>query len=138
MTPADLILLVEDDPDDEELAVTSLQKHHIGRVRTAHDGVEALAYLHDGHQELPRVVLLDLKLPKIDGFEVLRRIREHPRTRLLPVVVMTSSKQETDRLSCYRCGANSFVTKPIGFDQFREAVRQMGLYWVGLNEAAHS
>jgi two-component system response regulator len=135
---SDLILLVEDDPDDEELAIASLHKHHIGRIRTVHDGVEALEYLHHGNQELPRVVLLDLKLPRVDGFEVLRRVRAHPRTEFLPVVVMTSSNQDRDRVSSYREGANSFVTKPIDFDQFREAVRRLGLYWVGLNETAYS
>lgn len=134
----DLILLVEDDPDDEELAIAALEKHQIGRIHTVHDGVEALQYLHNRDHELPMVVLLDLKLPKIDGFEVLRRIRRHPRTELLPVVVMTSSKQEADRVSSYRGGANSFVTKPIDYDQFQEAVRQLGLYWVGLNETADS
>jgi len=135
---SDLILLVEDDPDDEELAMTSLRQHHIGRIHTVHDGVEALEYLHQGTQELPRVVLLDLKLPRVDGVEVLRRIRAHPRTEMLPVVIMTSSKLERDRISSYRWGANSFVTKPIDFDQFREAVRQLGLYWVGLNETVES
>ena len=134
----DLILLVEDDPDDQELAVSSLAKHHLGRIRIVHNGVEALEYLHVGKEELPRVVLLDLKLPKLDGFEVLRRIRQHPRTEFLPVVVMTSSKQEQDRIISYRQGANSFVTKPIDYDQFREAIRQLGLYWVGINESAYS
>ncbi len=133
----DLILLVEDDPDDEELAITSLRMHHIGRIHSVHDGVEALRYLHEDGHELPRVVLLDLKLPKIDGLEVLRRIRAHPRTELLPVVIMTSSKQEADKMRSYQYGANSFVTKPIDFDQFRDAVRQLGLYWVGLNETTY-
>jgi|SRR5579871_92256 len=135
---ANLILLVEDDPDDEELARASLERHRIGRIQTAHDGVEALEYLHQGSHELPRVVLLDLKLPRLNGIEVLRRIRAHPRTELLPVVIMTSSKQEIDRVNSYQGGANSFVTKPIDFDQFREAVRQLGLYWVGINETAYS
>jgi DNA-binding response OmpR family regulator len=134
---SDLILLVEDDPNDEELTITSLREHHIGRIQTVHDGVEALDYLHVKNCEMPRVVLLDLKLPRIDGFEVLRRIRAHPRTEYLPVVIMTSSKQERDRIASYEQGANSFVTKPIDFDQFREAVRQLGLYWVGVNETAY-
>jgi two-component system response regulator len=133
---SDLILLVEDDPDDEELVVSCLDDNHIARIHTVHDGVEALDYLHHGEQELPRAVLLDLKLPRIGGLEVLRRIRAHPRTQLLPVVIMTSSKQDADKISSYRGGANSFVIKPIDFDQFREAVRQLGLYWAGLNEIA--
>jgi two-component system response regulator len=134
----DLILLVEDDPDDEELALSSLRTHGIGRVRTVRDGAEAIEYLHGEDEELPRVVLLDLKLPRISGIEVLRRIRSHPRTKFLPVVVMTSSKQEGDRLNSYMGGANSFVTKPIDFDRFREAVRQLGVYWVQLNETLDS
>jgi two-component system response regulator len=134
---SNLILLVEDDPNDEELAKNSLEKYHIGRIHAVHDGVEAVEYLHGDKDELPRVVLLDLKLPRMDGFEVLRRIRAHPRTEFLPVVVMTSSKQERDRLASYRQGANSFVTKPIDFDQFQEAVRQLGLYWAGINETAY-
>lgn len=135
--PSDLILLVEDDADDEELARASLEAHGIGRIHTVHDGVEALAYLEDSGLELPRVVLLDLKLPKLNGIEVLRRIRSHARTAYLPVVIMTSSKQEADRVSSYRHGANSFVTKPIDFGQFREAVRQLGIYWVALNETTY-
>ncbi len=134
---SDLILLVEDDPNDEELAITSLRKHHIGRIHPVRDGAEAIRYLHVEDHELPRVILLDLKLPKLDGFEVLRRIRAHPRTKLLPVVIMTSSKQDRDRIASYQQGANSFVTKPIDFDQFREAVRQLGMYWVGVNETAY-
>lgn len=101
------------------------------------DGLEALDYLHDEQRELPKVVLLDLKLPKLDGHEVLRRIRAHPRTQYLPVVVvMTSSKQERDRIGSYRHGANSYVIKPVDFDQFRDAIRQLGTYWVGINEPA--
>lgn len=136
MAVGGLVLLVEDDPDDEELARSSLQKHNIGPIVTAHDGLEAIDYLHHKNLELPRVVLLDLKLPKLDGLEVLRRIREHPRTHYLPVVIMTSSKEEQDRIGSYRGGANSFVVKPIDFYQFREAVRQLGQYWVEINEPA--
>jgi DNA-binding response OmpR family regulator len=135
--PSDLILLVEDDPNDEELAITSLHNHHIGRIHVVHDGADAIHYLHAENRELPRVVLLDLKLPKLDGFEVLRRIRAHPKTQFLPVVIMTSSRHERDRIASYQRGANSFVTKPIDFDQFREAIRQLGLYWVGVNETAY-
>jgi len=134
---SDLILLVEDDPDDEELTRTCLKAHHIGRIHTVRDGAEAIAYLDDPHHEMPRVVLLDIKLPKLNGLEVLRRIRAQPRTEFLPVVIMTSSKQESDRVSSYRSGANSFVTKPIDFDAFRDAVQQLGIYWVGLNETTY-
>jgi two-component system response regulator len=134
--PSELILLVEDDPDDEELVVSCLDENNIARIHAVHDGAEALNYLHGGQHELPRAVLLDLKLPKIGGLEVLRRIRAHPQTELLPVVIMTSSKQDADKISSYRGGANSFVIKPIDFEQFREAVRQLGLYWAGLNEVA--
>jgi two-component system response regulator len=134
---SDLILLVEDDPDDEELTRASLEMDHIGKIHSVHDGAEALAYLEDPCHEIPRVVLLDIKLPKLNGLEVLRRIRAHPRTEFLPVVIMTSSNQESDRVSSYRGGANSFVTKPIDFDAFRDAVRQLGIYWVGLNETTY-
>jgi len=130
----DLILLVEDDPDDEELTLATLREHHAGRVHVVRDGYAAVEYLQDQRNELPRAVLLDLKLPKMHGSEVLRRIRSHARTEFLPVVIMTSSKQEEDRLSSYRGGANSFVTKPIEIGQFREAVRQVSSYWVILNE----
>lgn len=130
----DLILLVEDDPDDEELTLTTLGEHHAGPVHVVRDGYAAIEYLQDKRNELPRVVLLDLKLPKLHGAEVLRRIRGNPRTEFLPVVIMTSSKQDEDRLSSYRGGANSFVTKPIDFEQFRDAVRQLSFYWVCLNE----
>ncbi len=132
----DLILLVEDDPDDRELTVSTLRSQVAGRVIAIEDGVEALEYLNSPGKEMPRVVLLDLKLPRLDGLEVLRRIRQNPRTALLPVVVITSSKQEQDRIASYRHGANSFVTKPIDFEGFRNSVRQLGLYWVGVNEPA--
>jgi two-component system response regulator len=132
----DLILLVEDDPDDQELTVSTLRKHGIGRVAMVEDGLQALDYLDNVEHELPRVVLLDLKLPRMDGFEVLKRIRQNPRTALVPVVVMTSSKEEQDRVSSYRHGANSFVTKPINFETFRRSIQHLGVYWLGLNEPA--
>lgn len=135
---SDLILLVEDDPDDEELTLSTLQEHHVGRVHVVRDGCAALDYLHGQCPEVPRVVLLDLKLPKLHGIDVLRSIRSDPRTELLPVVIMTSSRQEEDRLKSYRGGANSFVTKPIEFERFRDAVRQLSLYWMGLNETVDS
>lgn len=139
---AKVILLVEDNPDDEMLTLRALRKNNImNEVVVAHDGVEALDYLfgtgsYAGRNvaDLPQVTLLDLKLPKVDGLEVLRRIREDERTRLLPVVILTSSKEERDLITGYRLGANSYIHKPVDFDQFMEAVRQLGLYWLVLNE----
>jgi CheY-like chemotaxis protein len=133
------ILLVEDNPDDEALALRALKKNNIAnRVDIARDGVEAWQYVQDhaASGELPQVVLLDLKLPKLDGLEVLRRIRENPATKLLPVVIMTSSNEERDLVESYRLGANSYIRKPVDFGQFTEAVRQLGLYWLVLNQAA--
>jgi two-component system response regulator len=138
-----VILLVEDNPDDEKLTLRALKKNNIlNEVVVAHDGVEALDFLfgtgaHAGRNTavMPTVVLLDLKLPKIDGLEVLRRIRADERTKLLPVVVLTSSKEEQDLVTSYSLGASSYVRKPVDFNQFIEAVRQLGLYWLVLNES---
>jgi two-component system, response regulator len=139
------ILLVEDNPHDEELTLRALQKSHIlNPVIVAHDGAEALDYLlargkhASSPPPLPQVVLLDLKLPKVDGLEVLRELRGNTRTRLLPVVVLTSSKEQQDMLSSYELGANSYVRKPVDFGQFLEAARQLGLYWLVLNEGLGS
>jgi two-component system response regulator len=137
-----VILLVEDDPDDEALALRALRRNNIkNEVVVVRDGVEALdylfatgAYASRDASNLPQVVLLDLKLPKIDGLEVLRRVRADPRTELLPVVVLTSSKEDRDVVESYSCGANSYVRKPVEFNDFSEAVRQLGLYWLLLNE----
>jgi len=137
------ILLVEDNADDEALTIRALKKNNImNEVVVAHDGAEALEYLfgtgkYAGRNTslMPEVILLDLKLPKIDGLEVLRRLRADERTGLLPVVVLTSSKEERDMIESYRLGANSYVRKPVDFAQFSEAVRQLGLYWLVLNEA---
>jgi two-component system response regulator len=136
------ILLVEDNRDDEALTLRALKKNNIhNEVVVARDGVEALDYLfgtgvHAGRDlsVMPQVILLDLKLPKIDGLEVLRRLRSEAGTRLLPVVILTSSTQEEDRIAGYGLGANSYVRKPVDFAQFIEAVRQLGLYWLILNE----
>jgi two-component system, response regulator len=135
------ILLVEDNADDELLALRALRQAHIANeIAVAADGVEALDYLlgtgkHAGQPpHLPAVVLLDLKLPRVDGLEVLQRLRANERTRLLPVVVLTSSSEERDIVESYRLGANSYVRKPVDFDQFVEAVRQLGLYWLVINE----
>ena len=135
------ILLVEDNPDDEELTVRALKKNHIANdIVVARDGAEALDFLfakgrHAGRDlaRQPEVVLLDLKLPKVDGLEVLRTLRGDPRTKRLPVVVLTSSAEHKDRLASYDLYANSYVRKPVDFLEFNEAVRQLGLYWLVLN-----
>jgi two-component system response regulator len=137
-----VILLVEDNPDDEALTVRALNKNKIvNKVVVAHDGLEALDYLfaegaHAGRDmmDTPQVVLLDLKLPRLDGLGVLRRIRSDSRTKLLPVVILTSSNEEQDRISGYSLGANSYIRKPVDFDQFVAAALQLGLYWLVLNE----
>ncbi len=137
------ILLVEDNPDDEALTVRALKKNNIGNnLVVAHDGAEALdflfgtgAYASRDIHNLPQIVLLDLNLPKVGGLEVLRRIREAENTRLLPVVILTSSKEEQDLIKGYSLGANSYVRKPVDFNEFVEAVRQLGLYWLILNES---
>ena len=137
-----VILLVEDNPDDEELTRVALNESKIANTLVvARDGVEALDYLfgtgpHAGRDttEMPQVVLLDLKLPRIDGLEVLRRVRADPRTKVLPVVILTSSAEDEDLLRGYGLGANSYVRKPVDFSQFVDAVRQLGLYWLLLNQ----
>jgi CheY-like chemotaxis protein len=130
-----IIFLVEDNPDDVELTLRAFARSKLtNRIDVARDGQEALDYLLDPGRELPAVVLLDLKLPKLDGHEVLRRIRLEERTRRLPVVVLTSSSEETDIVTSYDRGANSFVRKPVDFSQFIEAARHLGLYWLVLNE----
>jgi CheY-like chemotaxis protein len=133
-----IILLVEDNADDEALTIRGLRKNKIANeIVVAHDGVEALDYLFGTGgktQVVPTMVLLDLKLPKLDGLEVLRRIRADERTKLLPVVVLTSSSEERDVLESYGLGANSYVRKPVEFEKFMEAARQLQLYWLVLNE----
>lgn len=138
-----MILLVEDNPDDEALTLRALKKNNImNEVIVAHDGVEALDYLFGkgvyadrDMSVMPNLILLDLKLPKMDGMEVLRHLRTDDRTRILPVVILTSSKEEQDLINSYSLGANSYVRKPVDFSQFSEAVRQLGLYWFVLNES---
>ncbi len=136
------ILLVEDNADDEVLALRAFSKSNISNpIVVARDGAEALDYLFAQGQyadrdsrDLPAVVLLDLKLPKIDGLEVLRRIRDNEQTRMLPVVVLTSSRQDEDLVSSYNLGANSYVRKPVDFNEFVAAVGQLGMYWLLLNQ----
>jgi len=138
-----VILLVEDNPDDEALTLRALRKNKVANdIIVARDGAEALDYLfatgkHAGRnpRETPQVVLLDIRLPKVDGMEILRRIRQDERTRYVPVVILTSSKEEQDLVNGYKLGANSYVRKPVDFDQFVEAARHLGLYWLVLNES---
>ena len=136
------ILLVEDDPNDLKLALHALREEHLAnRVQVARDGEEALDFLfcqgafeHRDPTQHPRLVLLDLKLPKVCGLDVLNRIREHTSTRTLPVVILTSSKQEEDLVRSYRLGVNSYIQKPVDFDRFREVVKQLGYYWLMVNQ----
>jgi two-component system, response regulator len=137
-----IILLVEDNPDDEALTLRAFNKNNIANeIIVARDGAEALDYLfaqgsYQGRDEdgLPQLILLDLKLPKIDGLEVLRQLRGHPVTSYLPVVILTSSREDQDLINGYRLGTNSYIRKPVDFVQFVEAVRQLGLYWLLINE----
>jgi CheY-like chemotaxis protein len=137
-----VILLVEDNPDDVDLARRAFKKSNLlNEIVVAGDGVEALDYLFGGGafagrdpSRMPAIVLLDLKLPKVDGLEVLRRLRAHERTRYVPVVILTSSAEERDVVESYKLGCNSYIRKPVDFVQFTEAVRQLGLYWLLLNE----
>ncbi len=136
------ILLVKDNPSDAELALYALKKHNLANhIHIVRDGAEALDFIfcagdYAGRRmkDSPKVILLDLKLPKVDGLEVLRRIKADPRTRATPVVALTSSREERDIVESYRLGANSYIVKPVDFEQFAEAVRQLGLYWVLLNQ----
>ena len=133
------ILLVEDNPDDEALTLRALRKNKIlNKVTVAHDGAEALEFLFADSSDgtPPGLILLDLKLPKIDGLEVLRRLRADERTQLIPVVVLTSSKLDEDIIGSYRNGANGYVRKPVKFTEFAEAVSTLGMFWLLLNEAA--
>jgi two-component system response regulator len=136
------ILLVEDNPNDVELTLYTFEKHNLGnRIEVVRDGAEALdlifctgAYTGRSMEDSPRLILLDLKLPKVDGLEVLRRFKSDPRTRAIPVVVLTSSREERDIVESYQLGANSYIVKPVNFEQFTEAVRQLGLYWLLFNQ----
>jgi DNA-binding response OmpR family regulator len=133
-----LILLVEDDPDHEALAIRALRKANVANdIKVARDGAEALDYMNgvaEGKNPLPQLVLLDLKLPKVEGLEVLRNIRATDKTALMPVVVLTSSDEERDIVASYRLGVNSYIRKPVNFTDFAEATRQLGMYWLLLNQ----
>ena len=136
------ILLVEDNPDDVELTLHAFQKHNLANhVHVVRDGAEALdflfctgSYKDRRIENSPSLVLLDLKLPKVDGLEVLRRMKEDPRTQMIPVVVLTSSREDRDIMESYQLGVNSYIVKPVNFEQFTEAVRQIKLYWLLMNE----
>ena len=131
-----VILLVEDNEQDELLTIRALKGNNIlNKVVVAHDGAEAIDYLFGkGMGDLPQIVLLDLKLPKVDGLEVLKRIRAEKRTKMLPVVILTTSNEESDLVSGYKLGVNSYVRKPVDFDEFTQAVKQLGLYWLIINQ----
>jgi two-component system response regulator len=144
MTPQDVqILLVEDDPKDAKLTIHALREENLANnVQVARDGEEALDYLFSQGEfagrridHLPQLVLLDLKLPKVDGLEVLRTVKADPRTKTIPIVVLTSSREESDLVESYRLGVNAYVQKPVEFDSFRQAVKQLGLFWLVVNEA---
>ena len=136
------ILLVEDNPNDLELALHALKRHNLANhIEIARDGAEALdfifatgAYAGRDVNKVPKLILLDLKLPKVDGLEVLQRVKSDPRTRTIPVVVLTSSREERDIVDTYQLGVNSYIVKPVDFEQFTEAVRNLGLYWLLLNQ----
>ena len=138
MSPLDnlSILLVEDNPRDAELTLRAFRKHNLANsVSVAHDGVEALDILFDPDgAERPRVILLDLKLPKLDGLEVLRRLKSDDRTRSIPVVVVTSSNQDPDIKTAYELGANSYVVKPVDFESFMKTMSELGFYWLAVNQ----
>ena len=136
------ILLVEDNPNDVELTLHAFKKNKLSnRIHVVRDGEEALEFLfctgafaQRNIEESPKVVLLDLKLPKVNGIEVLRRLKEDPRTRMIPVVVLTSSREDKDIIKSYQLGVNSYIVKPVNFEQFTESARQLGLYWLLLNQ----
>ena len=141
MRPEDIkILLIEDNPDDVELTLMAFKKHNLANhITVARDGEEALDIIFQNGKEnaeglRPDLILLDLKLPKVDGMEVLRQIKENPETKVIPVIVLTSSKEENDLAESYRLGANSYIRKPVNFEKFTEVVMQLGLYWLLINE----
>jgi two-component system response regulator len=134
------LLLVEDNSSDEELTLHVLKKYNLAnRIMVVRDGAEALEFLFDnGRHEVPKLILLDLKLPKLNGLEVLRQIKAEAHTRMIPVVVLTSSREDKDLVACYELGVNSYIVKPVDFAQFTECIRQLGLYWLLVNEPARA
>jgi two-component system response regulator len=133
------VLLIEDNPDDAELTIRVLKKHNLANnLVHLHDGEEALKFLlADGNNNVPKLILLDLKMPKVDGIEVLRRIKNHDQKKVIPVVILTSSKEERDIVESYHLGVNAYVVKPVEFDKFVEAVAKLGLFWLLLNQPPH-
>jgi len=133
------LLLVEDNAGDEELTLHVLQKNNLAnRTQVVRDGAEALEFLFGNSGSIPRLILLDLKLPRLNGLELLTRIKQDTRTKTIPVVVLTSSREDADLRTCYELGVNSYIVKPVDFSQFTESVRQLGLYWLLFNEPARS
>ena len=129
------ILLVEDNPDDAGLTIRTLQKHHLANhLLHLQDGEEAIEYLFNGSNKMPKVILLDLKMPKVDGIEVLRKLKSNDEKKVIPVVVLTSSKEERDIVESYKLGVNAYIVKPVDFDQFVKAIGDIGLFWLVLNE----
>lgn len=139
-TDAVELLLVEDSASDEELTLHVLKKYNLAnRIQVVRDGAEALEFLFgNGGQVMPKLILLDLKLPKLNGLEVLSQIKADARTKVIPVVVLTSSREDSDLAACYQLGVNSYIVKPVDFAQFTESVRQLGLYWLLVNEPARA
>ncbi len=132
------ILLVEDNPDDAELTIRALKKNNLANnLLHLEDGQEALDFLFDEKNKMPKLVLLDLKMPKVDGIEVLRRLKSDERKKVIPIVMLTSSKEEQDIVESYKLGVNAYIVKPVDFDQFVKAVTQLGLFWLILNQPPH-
>jgi len=130
------ILLVEDNPDDAELTIRVLKKHNLANnLVHLHDGEEALKFLFENDMNIPKIILLDLKMPKVDGIEVLRKIKADDMRKIIPVIVLTSSKEDRDIIESYKLGVNAYVVKPVEFDKFMEAVAQLGLFWLLLNQS---
>lgn len=133
------VLLIEDNPDDAELTIRVLKKHNLANnLVHLHDGEEALEFLFaQGNNNIPKLILLDLKMPKVDGIEVLRKIKNDPEKKIIPVVILTSSKEERDVIESYHLGVNAYVVKPVEFEKFVEAVAKLGLFWLILNQPPH-
>ena len=133
------ILLIEDNMDDAGLTIRTLKKHHLANhLLHLQDGEEAIHYLFSAESKMPKVILLDLKMPKVDGMEVLKKLKEHPEKRVKPVVILTSSKEERDIIESYKLGVNAYIVKPVDFDQFVKAIGDLGLFWLVLNQPPSS